>query len=148
MNQISRPLVSLAERQVDPLMETTMNKTMFPKACATTIVALAWVASFPASAHHQFLQQAFPAAKSHASAVSQVRLVFDGKADALFSSMKLMKADGSVIAGIIQSEASREMVMPTPALSQGKYLVEYRVLATDGEIVTGDFFFTVDNDRT
>ncbi len=125
-----------------------MNKTMFPKACATTIVALAWVASFPASAHHQFLQEAFPAAKSHASAVSQVRLVFDGKADALFSTMKLMKADGSVVAEVVQSEASREMVMQTPTLSQGKYLVEYRVLATDGEIVKGDFFFTVDNAHT
>ena len=125
-----------------------MNKTMFPKTLATTVVALALVVGFPASAHHQFLQQAFPAAKSHASAVREVRLVFEGKADALFSTMRLMKADGSVIAEMTQSEASREMVLPTPALSQGKYLVEYRVLATDGEIVKGNFFFTVGNDRT
>ncbi len=125
-----------------------MNKTLFPKAFATTVVVLAWATSFPASAHHQFLQQAFPAAKSHASAVREVRLVFDGKADALFSSMRLMKADGSVVAETTQTEASREMVMPTPTLPQGNYLVEYRVLATDGEVVKGDFFFTVDNDRT
>ncbi|WP_363351745.1 copper resistance CopC family protein [Methylocystis echinoides] len=125
-----------------------MNRAMFPKARVAAIVALAWAASFPASAHHQFLQKAFPAAKSHASAVSEVRLVFDGKADALFSTMRLRKADGSVVAEITQPEASREMVLPTPTLSQGKYLVEYRVLATDGEIVKGDFFFTVGNDRT
>lgn len=121
-----------------------MNTTM----CATTIVALALVAGLPASAHHQFLEQAFPSAKSHASAVRQVRLVFEGKADALYSTMKLMAADGSVVAEMTQPVASREMVMPTPTLSEGNYLVEYRVLATDGEVVKGDFFFTVDNDRT
>jgi hypothetical protein len=33
------------------------------------------------------------------------------------------------------------MVMPTPTLSEGNY-------PTDGEVVKGDFFFTVDNDRT
>lgn len=121
--------------------------TMFPKTLATTVVALALVAGFPASAHHQFLQQAFPAAKSRASAVREVRLVFQGKADALFSTMRLMKADGSVVAEITQSEASQEMVMPTPTLLQGNYLVEYRVLATDGDVVKGDFVFTVDSDR-
>ena len=109
---------------------------------------IALPAGLPALAHHQFLQQAFPSAKSHASGVKEVKLMFEGKADALFSTMRLMKADGSVIAEMTQSEASREMVMPTPTLSGGNYLVEYRVLATDGEVVKGDFFFTVDNDRT
>ncbi len=74
--------------------------------------------------------------------------MFDGKADALFSTMRLMNADGSVVAQITQPEASREVVLPTPALLEGKYLVEYRVLATDGAIVKGDFFFTVGNNRT
>jgi methionine-rich copper-binding protein CopC len=106
------------------------------------------MAGFPASAHHQFLQQAFPAAKSHSSAVREVRLVFDGKADALFSFMRLMKADGSVVAELPQPVASRETVMPTPTLLEGNYLVEYRVLAVDGEAVKGDSFFTVDNNCT
>jgi methionine-rich copper-binding protein CopC len=40
------------------------------------------------------------------------------------------------------------MVMATPRLSPGNYLVEYRVLTTDGEVVKGDFFFTVDDNRS
>ena len=74
--------------------------------------------------------------------------MFEGKADALFSTMKLMKADGSVVDEVTQPKASREMVMATPRLSPGNYLVEYRVLTTDGEVVKGDFFFTVDDNRS
>jgi copper resistance protein C len=100
-----------------------------------TLVALTLSAVFPALAHHQFLQQAYPSAKSHASAVSEVRLTFDGKADALFSTIKLLNADGSVMAEMTQPKASPEMAMPTPTLSAGTYLVEYRVLTTDGDVV-------------
>ncbi len=125
-----------------------MNKIMPLKPLATALVVLALSAGFPASAHHQFLQQASPPAKSHASEVSEVRLVFDGKADALFSTLKLLKADGSVIAEMTQPRASQEMALTTPRLSPGSYLVEYRVLAMDGEVVKGDFFFTIDDERS
>jgi copper resistance protein C len=118
------------------------------KRLAMTIAALALSAGLPALAHHQFLQQAFPSAKSHASGVNEVKLMFEGKADALYSTMKLMKADGSVVDEMTQRKASREMVMATPRLSPGNYLVEYRVLTTDGEVVKGDFFFTVDDNRS
>jgi methionine-rich copper-binding protein CopC len=40
------------------------------------------------------------------------------------------------------------MVMATPRLSPGNFLVECRVLTTDGEVVKGDFFFTVDEKRS
>lgn len=73
--------------------------------------------------------------------------MFEGKGDALFSTMKLIQADGNIVAMATQAKASREMVMSTPNLSPGAYLVEYRVLTTDGDVVKGDFFFTVD-DRT
>ncbi len=118
------------------------------KRLATTVAALTLSAGLPALAHHQFLQQAFPSAKSHASAVEEVKLLFEGKADALFSTMKLMNADGSVVDEMTQPKASREMVMATSRLSPGNYLVEYRVLTTDGDVVKGDFVFTVDDDRS
>ncbi len=114
----------------------------------TLVVTLTLSAGFPASARHQFLQHASPSAKSHASNVNEVKLIFGGKADALFSTMRLLKSDGSVVAERTQSKASREMVISTPTLSPGSYLVEYRVLATDGEVVKGDFFFTVDDKRS
>jgi copper resistance protein C len=71
-----------------------------------------------------------------------------GKADALFSTMKLLNADGSVMAEMTPPKASPEMAMSTPTLSPGTYLVEHRVLTTDGDVVKGDFFFTVDDDQT
>jgi copper resistance protein C len=111
---------------------------------ATTIVAILLLFSVPVSAHHQFLQEAYPPALSHSSAVSKVKLMFQGKADALYSTMKLIQADGSVVAAATQPKASREMIMTTPDLLPGPYLVEYRVLTTDGDVVKGDFFFTVD----
>ena len=58
-----------------------------------------------------------------------------GKADALFSTMKLLNADGSVMAEMTPPKASPEMAMSTPTLSPGTYLVEHRVLTTDGDVV-------------
>lgn len=63
-----------------------------------------------------------------------MRLTFDGKADARFSTMKLFNADGSVMAEMTQPKASPKMTMPMPTLSPGTYLVEYRVLTTDGDV--------------
>ena len=122
-----------------------MNR--YSNALAAGVVALAIFVGPPTSAHHQFLQQAFPSPRSHASAVNEVKLRFEGKADALFSTMKLINSDGGVVAVSTQPKASREMVMATPTLPPGAYLVEYRALTTDGDVVKGDFFFTVD-DRT
>ena len=115
------------------------------KSMATTLVAFTLSAAFPASAHHQFLLQTYPSARSHASEVRSVKLIFEGKADALFSTVELKQADGSVVARVTQPKASREMVMVTSTLSAGTYLVEYRVLTTDGDIVKGSFRFTVDD---
>ncbi len=60
----------------------------------------------------------------------------------------MRKADGGVVAEMTQPKASQEMAMTTPRLPPGPYLVEYRVLAMDGEVVRGDFFFTVDDARS
>jgi copper resistance protein C len=115
-----------------------MNR--YSKTLATTTVATMLSVGSPTSAHHQFLEQALPTPGSHTSTVSEVKLRFEGNADALFSTIKLMNADGSVVAASTQPRASREMVMSTPSLPPGPYLVEYRALTTDGDVVKGDFF--------
>ena len=87
-------------------------------------LVLMLTAIFPASAHHQFLRQAFPGARSHSQSIAEVRLVFNGKADAFFSAMRLLGADGSLIAEMTQPKASNQMVLPTPALPPGHYLLD------------------------
>ena len=99
----------------------------------------------PASAHHQFLRQSFPGPNNRVAPVSEVKLVFEGKADALFSTLKVKMIDGTLVAEMTQPRASQEMVLSTPRLAPGEYVVEYRVLASDGDVVKGGYFFTVDN---
>ncbi|TLG75209.1 copper resistance CopC family protein [Methylocystis sp. B8] len=115
-------------------------------------MSYAWVAvlagglaiAAPAQAHHQFLVASFPASKQVvAGPVRQIKLVFQGKADAVISTITLKSQNGTVIAKATQKEASRELLLDTPALRPGLYEVDYRVLATDGEIVEGCFPFLI-----
>jgi methionine-rich copper-binding protein CopC len=109
-------------------------------------LALAAALTTPAAAvaHHHFLQASYPEANNRVGAVSAVKLHFEGKADAHFSTMKLRNLEGAVVAEMTQPSASAEMILPTPELRNGDYLVEYRVLAQDGSVVQGSFEFTVD----
>ncbi len=118
--------------------------SLFIKMVALTGGILGPVLIAPASAHHQFLQQSFPRPNTHVAPVHQVKLVFEGKADAVISTLKLKRLDGNVVAAMTQPAASREMVLDTPTLAPGEYVVEYRALATDGDVIRGGFFFTVD----
>lgn len=115
------------------------------KACLAG--AVLFFSAFPAEsalAHHHFLQNSFPEANKRVASVTEIKLRFEGAADAHFSTMKLISLQGTVIAQMNQPTASHEMVMTTPDLANGDYLVEYRVLARDGSIVQGAFEFTVD----
>lgn len=106
--------------------------------------ALSGVFAPPAAlAHHHFLQTSFPAANNRVGTVHEVKLHFEGRADAHFSTMTLKSLDGAVVAKMTQPSASDEMVLSTPELQNGDYLVEYRVLARDGSVVQGSFEFTV-----
>lgn len=114
-------------------------------ACAAAIAAsLAFGSPLSAQAHHRFLVESFPASKQVvAKPVRQIKLVFEGKADAVISTITLKTQNGTVVAKATQKEASRELLLDTPALQPGLYEVDYRVLATDGDIVEGSFPFAV-----
>lgn len=120
-----------------------MNRTSCVWA-AILVAGLALGSSTPARAHHHFLVEAFPASKQVViKPVRQVRLVFQGKADAVISTIILKSARGLVVAKATQKHASRELVLDTPFLQPGLYEVVYRVLATDGGIVEGSYPFII-----
>ncbi len=73
----------------------------------------------------------------------QIKLVFSGRADALYSVARLENAKGAVIAGATQKQASREIVLKTPALDPGRYEIHYRVLSNDGDVVEGKVAFEI-----
>lgn len=113
--------------------------------CALAALALA-ATQVPAEAH-AYLVDSVPAKKQEVMhPLSKIRLTFSGKADALFSTAKLVDATGAVVAETTQAAASREMSMPAPALQPGAYSICYRVLSADGDIVEGKVDFEVKAD--
>lgn len=110
--------------------------------CALFALGLA-AAHAPAQAH-VFLVDSVPAKKQEVMhPLAHIKLTFSGKADALFSTVKLVDARGAVVAETTQEAASRQMTMPAPALQPGTYRVCYRVLSADGDIVEGKVDFEV-----
>ncbi len=115
-----------------------------PFAAGLVLASALFTPASPALSHTR-LVGAFPAQNAHVSApVTKVELRFAGRADAHYSFVEVKTRDGTVLASGIQPEASRSMSLPTPPLRPGRYSVEYRVLSTDGDIVTGALDFFVD----
>ena len=111
------------------------------------LAALALAAPQVPAAAHADLVDSSPAKRQevlHPRALERIKLVFSGKADALYSTAKLTDAAGATLAETTQREPSSEMTLPAPApLAPGKYHIHYRVLSADGDIVEGKVEFMV-----
>ncbi len=115
-----------------------------PLAAGAVFASALFATGSPALSHTR-LVGAFPAQNAHVSGpVTKVELRFAGRADAHYSVIEVKNGDGAVMASGTQREASRNMSLPTPPLRPGRYSVKYRVLSTDGDIVTGALDFFVD----
>lgn len=102
--------------------------------------------STPALAH-SFLVDASPSAKDHVSGSPKaVKLRFGGGVEPTYSKLTIEGPDGKVFAegaaGV--PDKPRELILAAPDLAEGKYVVRYRVLSTDGHIVEGNYEFFVD----
>jgi copper resistance protein C len=116
-------------------------KTLLTGALAA--LALGAASAVPARGH-AFLVESYPTKQQAViKPLHRIKLVFSGKADALYSTVKLKDAKGAVVAEATQKEASREMVLPTPVLEPGPYHIHYRILSVDGDVVEGKVDFTV-----
>ncbi len=108
------------------------------------LAAFAVAAGVSCAEAHAYLVASRPANRAEVlHPLDRIRLEFSGKADALFSTVKLMNDRGAVLAETTQETASREMVLPAPSLQPGTYRIVYRVLSVDGDLVEGklDFVF-------
>jgi copper resistance protein C len=108
------------------------------------LAALALTAcAVPALAHTQ-LVDSYPANKQLVlKPLHAIKLTFSGKADALYSVVKLKDSKGEVIAQTAQKHASKELILTTPSLMPGDYHIVYRVLSVDGDIIEGKLEFSV-----
>ncbi|GLI93491.1 copper resistance CopC family protein [Methylocystis echinoides] len=111
-------------------------------ALARAALALAACAA-PALAHTQ-LVDSYPANKQLVlKPLHAIKLVFSGKADALYSVVRLKDSKGEVVAQATQKSASKELILPTPSLMPGEYHIVYRVLSVDGDVIEGKLDFSV-----
>lgn len=77
---------------------------------------------------------------------SRVRVWFDAEIEPAFSTLRILDAQGRRVnqeAGQVDSEQSRLLDVRLPPLSPGTYHVLWRVIARDGHVTEGDYFFTV-----
>lgn len=96
---------------------------------------------------HAGLQSAIPAKDAEVTtAPKEITLQFNEKLEAAFSNAKLVDSTGKeVTTGKATLDASNPSVMKlaVPALSAGKYKVEYVGVGHDGHRRKGDYSFTV-----
>ncbi|MBM3394333.1 MAG: copper resistance protein CopC [Betaproteobacteria bacterium] len=113
------------------------------------IGAVAWgvILHAPLAWAHAKLLRSEPAARSVLrSPPTALRLWFNERIEAAFSSVEVRDAASKVIAtGKISVDASdpKRMQMDLPPLIDGVYAVHYRVLSVDGHVIRASFKFTV-----
>jgi methionine-rich copper-binding protein CopC len=78
---------------------------------------------------------------------SAIRLWFNEPVEAAFSKVSIEQISGTAIANVgnpgLAPDDNRQLVIPLPTLSPGKYRVRYRVLSVDGHLVDWGYEFTV-----
>jgi len=120
-----------------------MTLSGFARAAACG-AALTAAAIAPAKAHG-YLVQSFPSRKAHlAESPRHISLLFSLRADANWSTVRLERDDGVVLAEKTQPTTSRSFRMEAPKLSPGAYRVRYRMLTPDGDLMQGKVDFTVE----
>ncbi len=95
---------------------------------------------------HAKLTSSTPAADSTISVARTIELHFDEGVETKMSSVKLMAADGTVIAAMSMKDAKDPAmlsIMPNSPLKAGRYTVKWSAVTDDGHKTQGTFSFTV-----
>lgn len=80
------------------------------------------------------------------SSPSRVRIWFDAELEPAFSTLRVLDGQGRQVnqdAGQVDPAQARLLEVRVPQLSAGAYHVVWRVIARDGHVTEGDYFFTV-----
>lgn len=113
--------------------------------CSIFASVLATILAVSPATAHAYLVESFPSAKQRLSKpLRTIRLVFSGRADAHYSTIRLVSEDGTLLAAKTQTKAKPQLDLLPPPLQAGRYRVHYRVLSTDGDITEGRLDFVID----
>ena len=96
-------------------------------------------------AAHSLLLESLPAANSTVEASPpELRLRFNNRIEKRLSRLRLVDEKGtSHDLPVAEDGAADRLTAPVPAVTPGRYRVEWQVLSTDGHVVTGRYSFTV-----
>ena len=118
-----------------------MNRRLVAGAAALAALA----GAFPASAHSLLLESS-PAANATVTAPpGRVVLRFNNRIEAALSRVRLSDDRGArqdLIPALAPGRLDR-LVAEAPALTPGRYWVEWQVLSADGHVVSGRYSFRV-----
>jgi methionine-rich copper-binding protein CopC len=101
--------------------------------------------TIPPAAAHSLLLESFPAADTaHASTPTELRLRFNNRIEKRLSRLRLVDERGARHDLPVDPDGAADwLIAPLPAMTPGRYRVEWQVLSTDGHVVSGRFTFTV-----
>ena len=107
----------------------------------TSALAL-WLA--PAATAHSLLIGSFPGADAVVTTAPGVALRFNNRIEKKLSQLRLVPPRGEPQVLPLQTDGAVDALeAPLPPLRAGRYRVEWRVLSTDGHVVSGAFAFSV-----
>jgi copper resistance protein C len=98
-----------------------------------------------ATAHSLLLESAPAAGATVATVPGQLVLRFNNRIEKSLSSVRLRDAGGVAQPLVIAVDAgpADRVIATLPALSPGRWRVEWQVLSTDGHVVSGRFEFRI-----
>jgi methionine-rich copper-binding protein CopC len=111
----------------------------------SAVLAAAVLALMPASAGaHSLLIASTPAADGTVHDTAAVTLRFNNRIEKKLSRIRLVPARGDAQVLPLRGEGAVDILeAPLPRLAAGRYRIEWRVLSTDGHVVSGAFAFSV-----
>jgi len=106
-------------------------------------VAIAWAPAVAAA--HSLLLEASPAADALLpKSPTEIALRFNNRIEKRLSTLHLVDAHGDVRRVAIRDDGPADLVSaPAPALGPGTWRLEWRVLSTDGHVVSGRYSFRI-----
>ncbi len=97
-----------------------------------------------ASVAHPLLLESAPAAGATVSPPSRVVLRFNNRIETRLCRVGLVDEEGHRRdLAVVPGDGVDRLVATTPALSPGRYRIEWQVLSADGHVVNGRFSFRV-----
>ena len=111
----------------------------------SSVLAAAVLALSPSSAlAHSLLLASVPSADAVVTEAPAVTLRFNNRIEKKLCQVRLVAAGGDVQVLRLRPEGAVDTLeAPLPRLAAGRYRIEWRVLSTDGHVVSGAFGFSV-----